>query len=94
MGYWLSQYSAMVNLLNKLGEAVHNSTYDMITKINITVRGIDETIDGLDYFARANNLIEQPYLDLVGPDAYNTNTMQDMSFYDKGNNIPVHLIMI
>ena len=91
MGYWLSQYSAMVNLLNKLGEAVHNSTYDMITKINITVRGIDETIDGLDYFARANNLIEQPYLDLVGPDAYNTNTMQDMSFYDKGNNIPVHL---
>ena len=91
MGNWLSQFSVMVDLLNKLGEAVHNSSYSMITKINLTMSGWDEVWEGLDYPARVNKVIEQPHLDLVGPDLYDTNTTQAISFYNKGTNIPAHL---
>ena len=91
MGNWLGQYHNMVNLLNKLGEAVHNSAYSMITKINLTMAGWDEVWEGLTYTERIDKLIEQPHLDLVGPDIYDVNTMQDVSFYEKGTNIPVHL---
>lgn len=91
MGDWLSQFSNMVNLLNKLGEAVHGSVYSMITKVNLTMTGWDEIQEGFDYPTRINKVIEQPHLDLVGPDVYDVSTVHNISFYEKGTNIPVHL---
>ena len=91
MGDWLSQFSNMVNLLNKLGKAVHGSVYSMITKVNLTMTGWDEIQEGFDYPTRINKVIEQPHLDLVGPDVYDVSTVHNISFYEKGTNIPVHL---
>lgn len=88
-GLWMSQFSNMVNHLNNLGKAVKESSYSMVTYLNLMAAGWGETVEGYDLEGRIHRLIDQQYIDIVGWDIYTNQTAPRDKNIEYGNNLPV-----
>ena len=86
-GLWFSQYDALANLLDKLGEAIKNGPYSMLTYLNLMAEGWDQP--GNTFNNQVLGLIQKENIDIVGWDLY-TPSLAESSLYidyiEQGNN--------
>jgi len=84
-GQWLSQFYNVVNLLDKIGQAVHNSPFKIVTRVNVTANGWNQEIEGLDYNERMSFALSKSGIDLLGRGFYDYGLNDQDEFDEYGN---------
>ena len=84
-GQWLSQFYNVVNLLDKIGQAVHNSPFKIVTRVNVTANGWNQEIEGLDYNERMSFALSKNGIDLLGRGFYDYGLNDQDEFDEYGN---------
>lgn len=92
-GLWMSQFVNIANHLNNLGRAVKESSYSMVTYLNLMAAGYNETIEGYDLKGRVRHLIDKEYIDIVGWDIYTNQTSPRDKNLEYGKNLPIYAEM-
>lgn len=87
--YWMGQYKNIAAYLNNLGKAVKESSYSMVTYLNLMASGWNEKLDGLTFEERIHNLIDMEYIDIVGYDYYTSDPDARVYEIEYGDNLPV-----
>ncbi len=87
--YWMGQYKNLSNYLNNLGKAVKESSYSMVTYLNLMASGWNETLDGFTFEERIYDLIDKEYIDIVGYDYYTIQPDIRINQIEYGDNLPV-----
>ncbi len=88
-GQWMSQFKSYADHLEKLGKAVKESRYSMITYVNIMSDGYNDTLDGMNFKQRAAYVFEKPNIDFIGYSLYNNDTSPRMKDIEQDGNHPV-----
>ncbi len=90
-GRYMSQFETYVDYLNKLGKAVKESRYSMITYANITLGGMQEEICNLNYKERVRLIYNQEYIDFVGVSYYGQGTTPKVKEFEQEGNYPAFI---
>ncbi len=86
-GLWMSQFLNLAYLLNMEGKAIKESSYSMITYLNLMSAGYSKTADGYDFNGRLKYLTTLEYVDIVGYDDYTTNPNPSLKNLEYNNNL-------
>ena len=84
-GQWLSQFYNVTNLLDKIGQAVHNSPFKIVTRVNVTANGWNQEIEGLNYNERMSFVLSKDGIDLLGRGFYDYGLNDQDEFDEYGN---------
>ncbi len=85
-GLWFSQYSNVINLIDKLTRAIKDGPYSMITYVNLMAAGWNDIVEGKNFEQQVKGLIDLECLDIVGWDDYTTTINPDCEVIKQGDN--------
>ncbi len=85
-GMWFSQYGNLLNLIDKLSQAVKEGPYSMITYVNLMTTGANSIIEGRNWEQQLKGYIDLEYLDITGYDYYGSNVAPDYEPIKQGDN--------
>lgn len=89
-GLWMSQFLNLAYLLNMEGKAIKESSYSMITYLNLMSAGYNKEADGYSFNERLKYLCEQEYIDIVGYDDYTTNPNPNLKTLEHNDNLATY----